>query len=268
MQVVDAHCHVGLNWYQPVESLLDEMQRCGVAQAVLVQMLGQFHNDYLFECLERFPGRFACVVAVDVAMGRAAGDAIADLANRGATGIRLRPQARSPGGDPLEIWRAAAGHGLVVSCVGSAEDFAAAEFRDVLSAVPDLTVVLEHLGGSSTPDAAADTMKRTRRVFELAELPNVCLKVPGLGELVPRRTPLPRAASPFVQCPDQLALALERFGARRLMWGSDYPPVAAREGYGNALNWVRDALQSLAAESIEHVFGETARRIFRLPPSA
>ena len=30
-------------------------------------------------------------------------------------------------------------------------------------------------------------------------------------------------------------MAIEAFDANRLMWGSDFPPSAGREGYGNAL---------------------------------
>jgi predicted TIM-barrel fold metal-dependent hydrolase len=30
-------------------------------------------------------------------------------------------------------------------------------------------------------------------------------------------------------------MTYEAFGASRIMWGSDFPPVAGREGYRNAL---------------------------------
>ena len=29
----------------------------------------------------------------------------------------------------------------------------------------------------------------------------------------------------------------DAFGVGRMMWGSDFPPAAGREGYGNALRW-------------------------------
>jgi len=264
MRIVDSHCHAGLNWYEPVETLLGVMRRNGVSQAVLVQMLGQYHNDYLLDCRERFPGCFACVIGVDVELGQAACNELARLAARGATGVRLRPQSRSPGTDPLAIWRAAVQHGLAVSCVGNQESFAAPEFRALLEELPELTVVLEHLGGTSQPDPAGDDRVLTERVLELAELPNVCLKVPGLGELLPRRPALPATAIPFDRAAAQLDRALASFGAGRLLWGSDFPPVAAREGYRNALEWVRDALAPQGSAALKLIFGDTARRIFRL----
>ncbi len=46
MTIVDSHCHVSPVWYEPVETLLFQMDRNEVAQAVLVQMLGQYDNAY------------------------------------------------------------------------------------------------------------------------------------------------------------------------------------------------------------------------------
>ena len=37
---------------------------------------------------------------------------------------------------------------LPVSCVGTAEKFGAPEFVDLIATLPELTIVLEHLGGT------------------------------------------------------------------------------------------------------------------------
>ncbi|HXF64177.1 MAG TPA: hypothetical protein VNK95_21295, partial [Caldilineaceae bacterium] len=65
MPIVDTHCHIARNWYEPLESLLFQMDRCGVAQAILVQMLGQSDNEYQMACARRHPDRLASVVIVD-----------------------------------------------------------------------------------------------------------------------------------------------------------------------------------------------------------
>ncbi len=62
MRIVDSHCHVSPVWYEPVESLLHQMEQNGVEHAVLIQMRGQANNEYQFECVRRYPGRFAPVV--------------------------------------------------------------------------------------------------------------------------------------------------------------------------------------------------------------
>ena len=114
---VDSQCHASPVWYEPVEALLEQMTRHGVAQAVLIQMLGQFDNGYQQECLKRFPGRFASVVMVDPNVPQAL-TLLKRLSEEGASGVRLRPTARSPGPDPLAIWRCAQECHLAVSCVG------------------------------------------------------------------------------------------------------------------------------------------------------
>src|SRR5438034_4920103 len=106
MSIVDSHCHVSPVWYEPVESLLHQMDRNGVEQAVLIQMMGQSNNAYQFECVRRFPGRFASVVIVATDRPDAA-ETLERLAGQGASGVRLGPLTRSPGDDPLAIWRAA-----------------------------------------------------------------------------------------------------------------------------------------------------------------
>jgi L-fuconolactonase len=186
VRIVDAQCHVSTVWYEPVETLLGQMDRNGVEQAVLVQMLGQFDNGYQETCAGQHPERLASVVAVDAAEPdvNATLAALAALAARGAVGVRLRPDARSAGHDPLAVWRTSADLGLAVSCVGTAEKFGAPEFSELIASLPNLPIVLEHLGGTS--QAGCTDLRVRKRVFETARFPNVYLKVPGLGELVPR----------------------------------------------------------------------------------
>ncbi len=264
MVIVDSHCHVSPSWYEPVESLLFQMDRHGVTHAVLIQMQGQFDNSYQFDCVRRYPGRFAPVVLVDAARPDAP-DTLARLADEGASGVRLTPTTRSPGADPLAIWRAAADLGLAVSCGGSAADFASEAFAALVAVFPSLPIVVEHLASINQPERD-DTERATRqRAFSLARFPNVSIKVPGLGEFCPRALPV-TAPEPFVQPePPLLEQALRAFGSHRMMWGSDYPPVSAREGYGNALRLPMDriaALPDVTDDDRERIFGGTALSVF------
>jgi L-fuconolactonase len=259
VRIVDSHCHVSPLWYEPIESLLDQMDRHGVAQGVLIQILGQFDNSYQQACLRKYPGRFASVVGVDPGAADAC-DTLAALAEEGAVGVRLHPDARSPGADPLAIWRSAASAGLAVSCVGQARRFASPEFFELVGGLPELPIVLEHLGGTSR--AGETDSEARRRVFEAARYPNVYLKVPGLGEIVARPARLPEHGPTIAERPGDLAEAIERFGPARLMWASDFPVVCSREGYANALAWTRDAVD---ADTRALIFGGTARRVFKLP---
>jgi L-fuconolactonase len=261
VRIADSHCHVSPVWYEPVDALIEQMDRNGVAQAVLVQLLGELDNAYLLDCVRDHPGRFACVVAVDPARPDAC-DTLARLADDGAAGVRLRPDARSPGPDPLAIWRAAATAGLAVSCAGTAARFASRDFGALIDSLPDLPVVLEHLGGTSR--AEAEDIEARRRAFDIARFPNVYVKVPGLGELVSRPSSFAEIGTALAPPPDVLYEALERFGAERLMWGSDFPVVSSREGYSNALGWAREAFAGQTGNTLAEIFGGAARRVFRL----
>ena len=51
MPIVDSHTHASTNWFEPVEMLLQQMDACGVEQAVLVQDNVQTDNSYQFACV-------------------------------------------------------------------------------------------------------------------------------------------------------------------------------------------------------------------------
>jgi len=259
--IVDSHCHASLQWYEPVESLLGQMERNGVSHAILIQMMGQSDNSYQAECVRRFPGRFASVVIVDTDRPDAA-STLVRLAGEGASGIRLGPNTRSPGADPLAIWRTAARLGLAVSCMGTADDFASDQFAQTVRAVPDLRVVVEHLGSLGRPRGEATPDDVVQQVCGLARYPNVFMKVPGLGEFCRRAIPVV-GSYPFVQpIPSYLKDALDAFGPPRLMWGSDFPPVSGREGYANALRLTMDQFAGLDDEDRAMIFGKTALSVF------
>jgi L-fuconolactonase len=253
--IVDSHVHAAANWYEPAESLLAQMDRCGVARAVLIQLLGRFDNGYQQAWAARLPDRLASVVAVDPAAADPAGE-LRRLAEAGAAGVRLRPDA------PEGLWQAAADLGLPVSCVGTAAAFTTAAFAARLAAA-SAPVVLEHLGGLARPDVG-DIAAMRGPVLELARLPHAHLKMPGLGQLAVRGPALPPEGPPFDTgaATALLRAAVAAFGAERTMWGSDYPVVSSREGYANALAWPQAALAGLSDHDRAQVFGEAAARVF------
>jgi L-fuconolactonase len=193
---------------------------------------------------------------------RDAAQTLEHLVDEGATGVRLRPTARSSGDDPLAIWRAAGRLGLAVSCPGTSADFASAEFAQLVASLPDVRIVLEHLASVSAPDTDDSLRALRQRAFELAKYPNVAIKFGGLGEIARRAMPV-REPFPFEEpIPPYLQQVYEAFGPRRMMWGSDFPPVAGREGYRNALRLPREQLAYLPKHEQDFIFGGTALSYF------
>jgi L-fuconolactonase len=120
--------------------------------------------------------------------------------------------------------------------------------------------VIEHLGSGNQPDA--DTVEDRQRFFAVARFPNVHLKIHGLGEFCRRAKPASDGFPFEVPIPPLLELARAAFGPARMMWGSDYPPVSAREGYSNALRLTMSALEPLADADRASIFGGLAARVF------
>jgi predicted TIM-barrel fold metal-dependent hydrolase len=258
MRIIDTHCHAGHNWFEPVETLLFEMNSNGVSEAVLIQHGGTYDNDYLFECAERFPGRFKVVVLLDPDDPDQPGT-LTKLAKRGAAGVRLYPQSRVKGRDALATWKKAGELGLAVSCLGQTDMFASDEFHSLVKECSKTQIVVEHLAGAKPTTMPGD--RQFRKALELARLPNTTIKVPGLGEFTARPPRLaPRLR--FGEVQPLFEMAYEAFGPRRMMWGSDFPPSAGREGYRNTLEGVRTHPAFSRGDDLEWVLGKTAARVW------
>jgi L-fuconolactonase len=266
MPIVDSHCHVSPVWYGSADDLRYQMERNGVDGAILIQIQHEFNNDYQHDLVRQHPGRFASVVVVDVTQPDAPQE-LERQAARGASGVRLQTYVRSAGDDPLLIWRTAERLGLPVSCIGPSGDFASDDFAALVEALPDLKIVIEHLGEvkSNVVEETPDEVRE--RIFALARFPNAYIKIPGLGEFCRRALPVTQPF-PFVRpIPDYLTEVYRAFGPRRMMWGSDFPPVSSREGYAHALKLVQAeflAMEGVSDEDRGWIFGGTAASVFAL----
>ena len=260
--IVDSHCHVSDRWYEPVDTLLFQMDRCGVARAVMVQLLGGTDHAAMQAAATRFPQRLAWVGMIDQGVPDWPAS-IAAAADAGAAGLRMRPSWRSSGADLLALWRAVAAAGLRVSLAGTVQQFTDGKLLEIARALPELPLVLEHLGGLARADAG-DRETELQALCELAAMPNILLKLPGLGQIAPR-LPSPDAAGGPLDLSGVEALltpVFAAFGPERLMWGSDFPPVASREGYANALGWCRELVARHWPEAVPAVFGGTAAHVW------
>jgi L-fuconolactonase len=256
---VDSHCHALPHWFEPVEVLLHQMDANAVEKATLVQVRGQFDNSYLIECVRRFPGRFCALVGVNADRADAP-ETLAYWVGQGAVGVRLDATTRSPGSDRLAIWRQATELDIPVSVFGSPEEFASSGFARLLAELSDLPVIIEHLGRIGRNEDPP--YRRFERILALAGYPNAYIKIHGLGEICPRPMPFPQPMR-FENIPPFMEVAYEAFGANRVMWGSDFPPVAGREGYRNALQWPMEHIPFRNDADKEWVFGRTALSLFK-----
>ena len=122
---------------------------------------------------------------------------------------------------------------------------------------PDLTIVLDHLG--KPPVAAgwdSDGARLwARQLREVAASPGVVAKVSGLNTVSgPAWTPA--QWRPFVDH------ALECFGSRRLMLGSDWPVCTLDGDYAGVMGGLLGLVAELSADEQVDLRGATARRVY------
>ena len=124
----------------------------------------------------------------------------------------------------------------------------------------DIPVVVEHFaGGVADMDEPYEDFAEALKV---AELPNVYVKLGGLGEISHRPSVL-KPEFRFDFTPPFVEMILEAFGPKRTMWGSDYPPVGNREGYRNALRGIMDHPSLSDSQDRNWVMGRTASNVFK-----
>ena len=260
MVIVDTHVHTSPYWFEPIELLLFQMNSNRVDKATLAQHFGQTDNSYIIECSRRFPGRFSPVVQVNEEHIEAP-KILRQWMKEGAEGLRLHATTRSPGKDPLAIWRACAELGLPVTCAGNYEEFASTAFSKIVKALPEMPIIIEHLGLGKLGRDRFPTEATYPKLLSLANYPNTYIKVGGLTEFC--GTPFPfRPPHPFDPVPPFIKMAYDAFGPSRMMWGSNFP--GCTEGYGNTLRYVEEYLATFCNdEAKEWILGKTALSLFK-----
>jgi L-fuconolactonase len=138
----------------------------------------------------------------------------------------------------------------------------APQLADVVAladAVPDLTIVLDHLGkpdvGSAGAPAPARGTSWAATLAGLARRPNVVCKLSGL----PAESSVDWSGA---QLRPFLDVALEEFGAQRVLFGSDWPVSTP---YGRWLDVVQSWLDDRVGPGERSaVLAGTAERVYRL----
>ena len=253
MVVVDTHVHVGLGKYATIEELIDQMEKSGVDKAVLVQYragfepIGNTDNAYISKCVEEYPQKFAAVGIVDWTRENAVKELEYWVKEHGIQGIRLDGMAESPGRDKYTIWEKAAELGVNVSVYGKLD-----RIGEIADKYPDLSLHIEHSG---MPKINGNL------ILNLAEYPNIMVKftVSGLRGISKQGYPHEDVHLFFESL-------YRKFGSKRIMWGSDYPPCLDHEGYDKALNFIKNEISFLTEEDKKWILGETALTVWRFKP--
>jgi L-fuconolactonase len=121
--------------------------------------------------------------------------------------------------------------------------------------VPELTFVLDHLGGPPAGSGQGATGGPwTSAIRDLAALPNVTCKLSGA-----HTSPASAGAlRPYYET------VLAAFGPGRLMFGSVWPVSTPAGTYRQVCGLYRELTAGLSAAEQDAIFEHTARRVYRL----
>lgn len=244
--------------HMTVEALLEQMDRHGVTKTVAVQRAHVYgvDNAYVLHAAGQFPGRIAAVACIDA--GAAGAGAVARrLIAAGARGLRFTTAMKDAhdtawfgGAEARAVWQAAgdAGTSLCIHFLRWNRDAGIAALEPLLRRFPSVPLVLDHAGNPTSEEAG----------FGLAALaplePCVQLrvKISTINFEYVRKAGADIAAF--------TAAVVARFGAERVMWGSDIA-----QSRGTYSEFVGDAVTSVAGlpeAARTAVLGETAAAVY------
>ncbi|NIH80602.1 amidohydrolase family protein [Amycolatopsis viridis] len=127
-----------------------------------------------------------------------------------------------------------------------------ARVADLAAALPELTIVVDHLGKPPGDPAEFRNWEATLR--SVAAHPNTVAKVSGLQR--PGEPLTVAAARPAV------AVAFEAFGPRRLMYGGDWPMTVPSGGYRPTWETVSTLFGELSETERSDVLSGTASAVY------
>ena len=148
------------------------------------------------------------------------------------------------------------------------------EIADFAKAVPDLTIILNHIGGLSRTGIYANKDDEVIPVWEegiatVAACPNVVVKLGGLGmprigfgwhgrEVPIGSEELAEAMSPW------LTYCIEQFGPNRCMFESNFPPDKVSFSYNVMYNAFKRMSGSYSSTERAAMLHDTAVRVYRI----
>ncbi len=239
------------------EMLLDLMKANGVSRTVIIQVIHyRWDNSYLADVLKRYPQQFRGVCRVNPE-DPAAPDHLSKLTEEQSfRGVRLSPSA-NPDGDWIKgplmppLWKRCAQ--LKVPMTVLAPVSRLPEIMPLIEQNPDLTVVIDHMA-----DSPLAQPEKLDLLLALARYPKVFVKISHMWSLSKQPYPFPDSAT-------QVKRLYDKFGARRLMWGTDWPISLRQVTYAQAVELFRDHLDIFQGADRDWVLSKTVQQVWPFP---
>jgi predicted TIM-barrel fold metal-dependent hydrolase len=275
--IIDAHCHAWRYWpYQPpvpdptsrgiVEQLLFEMDQHGIERAAIVCARidhNPDNNDYVAECVARYPDRLYQLADVDCSWmptyhtTGAAERLKESVARYGHRGFTHYVRADDDGSwflseDGLRFFTTAQEFHQLVSIALPAR--LQPVLRQLAGRFPELTFLCHHMAGARVAEPSPRPL--LGEIIRSAQVPNIMLKLSGFHYV--SRVPY---GFPFADCHDIVHQLYAAYGPGRLCWGSDYPVLRQFLTYQQALEAFRTYCDFVPQEHHAQILGDNLLRL-------
>ena len=233
------------------EILMRAMDEAGVDKATLVQayFVYEYDNRYTVDAVLKHRKRFTGVAVLDP-MDPKSPDRLSQLVEqRAITGLRFM-RGRLPAsslGEPatFPLWERMQALKIPLSVNDRIGELP--KIRKAMERYPDVKVAFEHAWGHKVGLPPYEILEP---LFAFADNPNVFLKT-AINNIA--------AAREAGGTPEQLYGALvKRFGAKRIMWSSNYPAHPKFGSIKARLDEAKQALAFLGKEDQAWILGESA----------
>ena len=276
-EAIDVHCHVispdrGKYPLAPLggsqsdwsakrtltpEQLIAAMDAAGVAKAAVVQASTAYGHDssYVADSIVRFPDRLTGVFSIDP-LDADAVKHIEHWTSRGMTGMRVFTTGTTMPGqqtwladkEAYKVWEEAGRRKLPVAVQMTLKGVPLLE--EIVKNFPQTDFLLDHLArvtlDDGPPYAAAAPL------LTLAKSPNVYLKLTS-------RT-VEQCHEGKADAASFMAMILKNFGAKRILWGSNFP--AHDDTLSNILRDACAVIASASADEQAEILSGTAKRLY------
>jgi len=229
------------------------MKTNGVSRTVLIQVIHyRWDNRFVASVLKRYPQYFKGVCRVNPE-DTDAPDHLSKLTEEGFHGVRLSPSAGSEGDwikGPLmaPLWRRCAQLKVPMTILTPVTRLP--DLVPLIEKNPELTVVIDHMA-----DSPLDEPKKLEMLLDLARYPKVLVKISHMWSLSKQPYPYPDAA-------EQVKRLYDKFGAERLVWGTDWPICLKQVSYAKAVALFRDHMGFMSPADHEQVLYKTVQRVW------
>jgi L-fuconolactonase len=240
--------------------LKPELERSGFQGCIAVQARQTLEETrWLLELVERSPFILGVVGWVDLRSPQVRSDLEKFAGNRKLLGIRHIVQSEPDDRFLLqaEFLRGVAlleEFGLTYDILIYPKHLAVAS--EFVQRFPKQRFVLDHL--AKPPIKSGSLNPWARGIRKLASFKNVYCKLSGLVTEADWQAWTPEDIKPYWD------VALECFGATRLMIGSDWPVCTVAGSYARVMDVVKDYLRGCPAETVDGILGGNAQAFWRL----